>query len=107
MSTHRAEELLLRRAIPPPHQSGRCGRAGKRHHQVRIVVVGSQIDIGDLDVELAGDDGVPGLLIGNQAPQVATSAKTVSVLLLFFPLMRANCAQARLVAGGPGGDVVC
>jgi hypothetical protein len=73
-----------------------------------IVVVGSHIDIGDLDVELAGDDGAPGLLIGNQAAQVATSAKTVSVLLLFFPLMRANCAQARLVAcGGPAGDVVC
>jgi hypothetical protein len=70
-----------------------------------IVVVGSHIDS---DVELAGDDGVPGLLIGNQAAQVATSAKTVSVLLLLFPLRRANCAQARLVAcGGPAGDVVC
>jgi hypothetical protein len=68
-----------------------------------IVVVGSRIDIGDPDVELGRDDRVPGLVIGNQAAQVASSTKAASVLLLFFPLKRATRTQARMVAGGLAG----
>jgi hypothetical protein len=97
----------IKSAQRPRAKAAHPGGATGLHVGDVIVVVGSRIDIGDLDVELAGDDGVPSHVIGNQAAQVASSAKAGSVLLLLFPLMRANRIQARMVAGGLAGGVVC